>query len=71
MEALEQREHTIKIRTRSAMTTTIIFDFPIENYVLGDNTGFEVNELPNMDNALNVRPLLIGIDTNLTVFTAS
>ena len=69
MEALEQREHTIKIRTRYAMTTTIIFDFPIENYVLGDNTGFEVNELPNMDNALNVRPLLIGIDTNLTVFT--
>ena len=69
MEALEQKEHTIKIRTRYAMTTTIIFDFPIENYVLGDNTGFEVNELPNMDNALNVRPLLIGIDTNLTVFT--
>lgn len=66
---LEQKENTIKIQTRYAMTTTIVFEFPIKNYIVGDATGFEINEIPDMENMINIRPLLIGIDTNLTVFT--
>lgn len=60
---------TQKIRTRFAMATTIIFDSPIQSYILGDEVGFKVEELPNLNNALAIKPLLIGIDTSLTVFT--
>ncbi|EFO9318195.1 TrbG/VirB9 family P-type conjugative transfer protein [Campylobacter lari] len=60
---------TQKIRTRFAMATTIIFETDIENYILGDTTGFKVEEIPNMPNAIAIKPLLIGIDTSLTIFT--
>ncbi|MWV60991.1 type IV secretion system protein VirB9 [Helicobacter saguini] len=69
MNVLEKKDSTIRIRTRYAMTTTIIMEAPIDYYVLGDSVGFEVNELPNNPNALAVKPNLIGIDTNLTIFT--
>ena len=64
-----QENMTQKIRTRFAMATTIIFESNIDSYMLGDNTGFKVEQLPNLSNALAVKPLLIGIDTSLTVFT--
>ena len=51
------------------MATTLIFDKPIDSFIVGDSTGFQVEELPNMKNALAIKPLLIGIDTSLTVFT--
>ena len=57
------------INTRFAMATTLIFEKNIDSYIVGDNTGFQVEELPNMKNALAIKPLLIGIDTSLTVFT--
>lgn len=60
---------TQKIVTRFAMATTLIFEKNIDSFILGDSTGFQVEELPNMKNALAIKPLLIGIDTSLTVFT--
>lgn len=60
---------TQKIRTRFAMATTLIFETDIESYILGDTTGFKVEEIPNMSNAVAIKPLLIGIDTSLTVRT--
>ncbi|MBR8466529.1 TrbG/VirB9 family P-type conjugative transfer protein [Campylobacter sp. faydin G-140] len=60
---------THKIRTRHAMATTLIFDSPIDSYVLGDTSGFSVQELENKPNAIVVKPHLIGIDTSLTIFT--
>lgn len=57
------------ITTRFAMATTLIFKQAIDSYIVGDSTGFQVEELPNMKNALAIKPLLIGIDTSLTVFT--
>lgn len=64
-----QAHTTQKITTRFAMATTLIFKQPIDSYIVGDSTGFQVEELPNMKNALAIKPLLIGIDTSLTVFT--
>ena len=58
-----------KIRTRFAMATTLIFETDIESYILGDTTGFKVEEIPNMPNAIAIKPLLIGIDTSLTIRT--
>lgn len=69
LNVLEKKDSTIRIRTRYAMTTTIIFESPIDYYVLGDSVGFEANELPNNPNAIAIKPNLIGIDTNLTIFT--
>ncbi|PSM51254.1 P-type type IV conjugative transfer system translocation pore protein TrbG/VirB9 [Campylobacter blaseri] len=60
---------THKIRTRHAMATTLIFDSPIENFILGDQTGFKLELIPNKDDAIAVIPQLIGIDTSLTIFT--
>lgn len=60
---------THKIRTRYAMATTIIFDSPIQNYILGDQTGFKIEQIPNKEEAIAVIPQLIGIDTSLTIFT--
>ena len=68
-------QHTYKenktqvINTRFAMATTLIFEKNIDSYIVGDSTGFQVEGLPNMKNALAIKPLLIGIDTSLTVFT--
>ena len=64
-----ETDRTRKIRTRFAMATTLIFSSQVESYVIGDNTGFLVNEMPNLKNALAIKPMLIGIDTSLTVFT--
>ncbi|MBZ7963314.1 TrbG/VirB9 family P-type conjugative transfer protein [Campylobacter sp. W0049] len=64
-----QENKTEKIRTRFAMATTLIFETDVTNYILGDTTGFKVEEIPNMPNAIAIKPMLIGIDTSLTIFT--
>ncbi|XTO85257.1 hypothetical protein J0E88_10945 (plasmid) [Campylobacter coli] len=51
------------------MATTLIFETDITNYILGDTTGFKVEEIPSMPNAIAIKPMLIGIDTSLTIFT--
>ena len=61
---------THKIRTRQAMATTLIFDNDIDNFVLGDQTGFKVEQIPSKSNAIAIIPQLIGIDTSLTIFTS-
>ena len=65
-----QPSKTIKIRTRHAMATTLIFDSEIDNFVLGDQTGFKIESIPSQANALSIIPQLIGIDTSLTIFTS-
>ncbi|EPB1160445.1 TrbG/VirB9 family P-type conjugative transfer protein [Campylobacter upsaliensis] len=65
-----EKDKTQRIRTRFAMATTLIFPSKISSYILGDKVGFEIEELPNLDNALAIKPTLIGIDTSLTVFTS-
>ncbi|WP_104712524.1 TrbG/VirB9 family P-type conjugative transfer protein [Helicobacter cetorum] len=67
---------TYRIRLRYAMTTTFIFDEDNIIYVsLGDPTGFEVsypnNEQYALNNVLIIKPLLIGVDSNLTVIGSS
>lgn len=64
-----EENKTQKIRTRFTMATTIIFESEVESYILGDQSGYKVEEIPNMPNAISVKPFLIGIDTNLTIFT--
>lgn len=64
-----EADKTQKITTRFAMATTLIFSTKIQSYVLGDDVGFEIQELPNLSNAIAIKPKLIGIDTSLTVFT--
>ncbi|WP_366936147.1 hypothetical protein [Helicobacter sp.] len=66
---LYEENKTQSIRTRFAMNTTLIFDTKIKSYILGDPQGYKVQEIPNMSNALAITPSLIGIDTNLTIFT--
>ncbi|PAF48819.1 hypothetical protein BKH41_04110 [Helicobacter sp. 12S02232-10] len=67
---------TPKIRLRYAMSTMFIFDNDSILYIsLGDPSGFEVT-LPqkegfDLSNILIVKPLLIGVDTNLTVIGKS
>ena len=51
------------------MATTLIFESDIESVILGDTTGFKLEEIPNRSNAIAIKPLLIGIDTSLTIFT--
>ncbi|GAA8555334.1 hypothetical protein oki1342_14820 [Helicobacter pylori] len=68
--------NTNKIRLRYAMTTTFIFDNdPIIYVSLGDPSGFELtyptNDHYGLSNMLVIKPLLIGVDTNLTVVGAS
>lgn len=67
---------TPKVRLRYAMTTTFIFDGDIIAYVsLGDSSFFEVlapkKEGYDLSNILIIKPLLIGVDTNLTVIGKS
>ncbi len=64
-----ENNNTYKIRTRIAMTSTMIFPQKIKNFILGDNVGFEVLEVPNSQNTIAIRPKLIGVDTSLAVFT--
>lgn len=67
---------THMIRTRYAMTTTIVFDNdPIAKIIFGDPNGFELTELGahkwDLRNVITIKPKLIGIDTNLTVIGES
>ncbi|BDB64080.1 conjugal transfer protein [Helicobacter magdeburgensis] len=67
---------THKIRTRYAMTTTIVFDNDkIAQVIFGDPQGFELKELGkdkwDLSNIITIRPKMIGIDTNLTVIGES
>lgn len=67
---------TSKIRLRYAMSTTFIFDGDTIAYVsLGDSSFFEVlapkKEGYDLSNILIIKPLLIGVDTNLTVIGKS
>lgn len=67
---------TPKVRLRYAMTTTFIFDGDTIAYVsLGDSSFFEVlapkKEGYDLSNILIIKPLLIGVDTNLTVIGKS
>ena len=64
-----ENKKTQKIITRNAMATTLIFESDIESIILGDTTGFKLEEIPNKSNAIAIKPLLIGIDTSLTIFT--
>ena len=64
-----ENKKTQKIITRNAMATTLIFESDIESIILGDTTGFKLEEIPNRSNAIAIKPLLIGIDTSLTIFT--
>lgn len=63
------KNKTIKLRTRYAMATTLIFDSEIESFILGDSNGFNIQEIPNKANIVTIKPNLIGIDTSLTIFT--
>ncbi|BCZ17952.1 ComB9 competence protein [Helicobacter sp. NHP19-003] len=58
-----------KIRLRYAMVTTIVFSEPIAEVVLGDNIGFSTKTLGR--NVLLIKPLEVGIDSNLNVIGAS
>lgn len=60
---------THKIRTRQAMATTLIFESDIDNFILGDQKGFKIAQIPSKANAIAIIPQLIGIDTSLTIFT--
>lgn len=67
---------TPKIRLRYAMSTTFIFDGDTIAYVsVGDSNFFEVlvpkKEGYDLSNILIIKPLLIGVDTNLTVIGKS
>ncbi|PAF42180.1 TrbG/VirB9 family P-type conjugative transfer protein [Helicobacter sp. 11S03491-1] len=68
--------NTPKIRLRYAMSTTFIFDKDTIAYVsVGDSSFFEVlapkKDGYNLSNILILKPLLIGVDTNLTVIGVS
>ncbi len=67
---------TFNIRLRYAMTTTFIFDEPIAQVVLGDDIGFSTKMLGEdkehlISNILLVKPLQIGVDSNLTIIGKS
>lgn len=62
---------TYKIRLRYAMITTFVFDEEISHFVLGDEIGFSAKILgekkKKISNMLLIKPLKIGIDSNLTI----
>ncbi|WP_283448619.1 TrbG/VirB9 family P-type conjugative transfer protein [Helicobacter pylori] len=67
---------TFNIRLRYAMTTTFIFDEPIAQVVLGDDIGFSTKMLGEdkehlISNILLIKPLQIGVDSNLTIIGKS
>ncbi|MGL2530935.1 TrbG/VirB9 family P-type conjugative transfer protein [Helicobacter pylori] len=67
---------TFNIRLRYAMTTTFIFDEPIDQVVLGDDIGFSTKMLGEdkehlISNILLIKPLQIGVDSNLTIIGKS
>nr|WP_285602607.1 TrbG/VirB9 family P-type conjugative transfer protein [Helicobacter sp. NHP22-001] len=58
-----------KLRLRYAMVTTLIFSEPIAEVVLGDDIGFSTKTLGR--NVLLIKPLEVGIDSNLNVIGTS
>ncbi|WP_240333319.1 TrbG/VirB9 family P-type conjugative transfer protein [Helicobacter suis] len=67
---------TYNVRLRYAMTTTFIFNDNISQVILGDEIGFSTKMLGTdkehlIGNILLIKPLQIGVDSNLTVIGKS
>ncbi|WP_104750038.1 TrbG/VirB9 family P-type conjugative transfer protein [Helicobacter cynogastricus] len=65
---------TYKIRLRYAMVSMFIFNEPIAEVILGDSIGFSskmLRETQQNSNVLLLKPLQIGIDSNLNVIGKS
>ncbi|GAA8455784.1 hypothetical protein HpNP70_06000 [Helicobacter pylori] len=58
---------TYKIRLRYAMATLLFFSKPISDFVLGDKVGFDAEILESNDRILLIKPLQIGVDSNISV----
>ncbi|BCD45182.1 TrbG/VirB9 family P-type conjugative transfer protein [Helicobacter suis] len=63
---------TYNVRLRYAMTTTFIFNDNISQVILGDEIGFSTKMLGTdkehlIGNILLIKPLQIGVDSNLTI----
>ncbi|WP_217608107.1 TrbG/VirB9 family P-type conjugative transfer protein [Helicobacter pylori] len=58
---------THKIRLRYAMATLLFFSKPISDFVLGDKVGFDAKILESNDRILLIKPLQIGVDSNISV----
>ncbi|WRD54532.1 TrbG/VirB9 family P-type conjugative transfer protein [Helicobacter pylori] len=58
---------TYKIRLRYAMATLLLFSKPISDFVLGDKVGFDAKILESNDRILLIKPLQIGVDSNISV----
>ncbi|WP_187858597.1 TrbG/VirB9 family P-type conjugative transfer protein [Helicobacter pylori] len=58
---------TYKIRLRYAMATLLLFSKPISDFVLGDKVGFDAKILESNDRILLIKPLQIGVDSNVSV----
>ncbi|EQD89568.1 conjugal transfer family protein [Helicobacter pylori SouthAfrica50] len=58
---------TYKIRLRYAMATLLFFSKPISDFVLGDKVGFDAKVLESNDHILLIKPLQIGVDSNISV----
>ncbi|PUD81472.1 TrbG/VirB9 family P-type conjugative transfer protein [Helicobacter pylori] len=58
---------TYKIRLRYAMATLLFFSKPISDFVLGDKVGFDAKILESSDRILLIKPLQIGVDSNISV----
>ncbi|WQZ63227.1 TrbG/VirB9 family P-type conjugative transfer protein [Helicobacter pylori] len=57
---------TYKIRLRYAMATLLFFSKPISDFVLGDKVGFDAKILESNDRILLIKPLQIGVDSNIS-----
>ncbi|AFI03334.1 TrbG/VirB9 family P-type conjugative transfer protein [Helicobacter cetorum] len=58
---------TYKIRLRYAMATLLYFKKPIKDFVLGDKVGFNAKILESNERILLIKPLQIGVDSNISV----
>ncbi len=58
---------TYKIRLRYAMATLLFFSKPISDFVLGDKVGFDAKILESNECILLIKPLQIGVDSNISV----
>ncbi|GAA6880630.1 hypothetical protein AOH226_04760 [Helicobacter pylori] len=58
---------TYKICLRYAMATLLFFSKPISDFVLGDKVGFDAKILESNDRILLIKPLQIGVDSNISV----
>ncbi len=64
---------THRIRLRYAMVTMMVFEEPILEVILGDSVGFSTKILGDQQhsNVLLIKPLQIGVDSNLSVIGKS